>query len=61
MSSHLLQDLSVIEIQRRQRISQANKGKVPWNLGRKHSEGATTHLLTARQHASHVQPCVRCL
>ena len=28
------------EILRRRRISEANKGKTPWNLGRKHSEGA---------------------
>ena len=25
---------------RRQRIGSANRGKTPWNLGKKHSEGA---------------------
>lgn len=38
--------LSAAEKLRRLRISQANKGKVPWNAGRKHSPGAETCLFS---------------
>lgn len=31
--------MSKKEIERRRKIGRANKGKVPWNKGRKHSEG----------------------
>lgn len=32
-------DKSYKERERRRKIGEANKGKVPWNVGRKHSEG----------------------
>lgn len=34
-----LENISDKEIQRRQKIGLANKGRTPWNKGRKHSEG----------------------
>lgn len=44
----MIQNLPEREALRRRRISEANKGKTPWNLGRKHSEGALAppYLLT---------------
>ena len=34
-----LENISDKEVQRRQKIGLANKGRIPWNKGRKHSEG----------------------
>ncbi|KAL8046650.1 hypothetical protein ABFX02_08G190600 [Erythranthe guttata] len=37
-SRHILEGVDTKEIQRRKKIGKGNKGKIPWNIGRKHSE-----------------------